>query len=256
MILFKHNDLVFELSTPEYELPVFGFKIGELRLINASIPNTTNFDIIPLSGIINYFTEHNIRICTFRGKEDIKVVRELEKCGFLFVSSYNVVECAKNDFRHINIVSKFNVEVAKESDFDEILAIEKLVKDYSTFSIDPLISDNASSSRNVIRVRSHFSKKNHRIYIVKVDSIIAGFIQFVVDYEKRIAHTLNAAIRPEYQGNNIGKVLFSDSFKAIFSDNCDLITSDYSTQNIGSARLHEKCNFKIIRQDIHLRLFL
>jgi ribosomal protein S18 acetylase RimI-like enzyme len=251
MIFFKKFDLYYQLTTPGYELPVFGHKVGELRLVN----NSENQEYLPFSDLIPYLITNDINICTFRGKEDIGVIRTLESVGFKFVSSYNTVECTKEGFTEIKNSQAYKVTAANIEDFNEILEIEKCVQDYSTFSVDPLIDRKIASERNMIRVKSHFNKTNHRIYIVKIKNRIAGFIQFDVDLGNSKAYTLNAAIHPDFQKMDIGKSLFSYSFKSIFSEGCNIIFSDYSIQNIGSTKLHDLCNFKTIEREIHLRYF-
>lgn len=252
-MIFVENNLKFQLSTPQYELPVFGFPVGELRLLQNS---NINEQILPISEFTNYLKSEKIKLCTFRGREDIKVCRILESIGFIFISTYNVVECYKEEFKEIKNESNYCISLASKEEFDRIIEIEGTVKDYSTFSIDPLISDDKSSKRNILRVKSHFKKDNHRIYVVRIKDTIAGFIQFKVDFVNKRAYTLNAAIHPDFQRMRIGKTLFSDSFKTMFDEGCEVIASDYSTQNIGSAKLHQLCNFKIIDQEIHFRYFL
>jgi ribosomal protein S18 acetylase RimI-like enzyme len=250
-MVFYKNLLNFRLSTPEYELPVFGYRVGELRLIEEAI----NEEAKPISELINYLKSNEIKTCTFRGPEEINAIRLIENIGFRFVSTYNQVECKIEEFKEIKTQTNYETNIADSQEFEEILQIEKLVNDFSTFSIDPLIDSCIASQRNMIRVKSHFKKENHRIYIVKINGKIAGFIQFVLDVSNKIAHTLNAAIHPDYQKANIGKTLFSNSFKAIFNEGCNIITSDYSIQNIGSAKLHTMCNFRIVKQELHFRYF-
>jgi ribosomal protein S18 acetylase RimI-like enzyme len=240
------------LSTPHYELPVFGYKVGELRVIKNTQDTT---DYIPFTEFKGYIKENGIRICTFRGKENIHIIRLLESIGFQFVSTYNVVNCSKEEFAEIKTDGKIKIELANQKDYEKILEIERTVFDASTFSIDPLIEEEIASKRNAIRVKSHFNKPNHRIYISRVDNNIAGFIQFIADIENKKADTLNAGIHPQYQNMKIGKALFSKAFKTLFDEGCEMITSDYSTQNIGSGKLHILCNFRIIHQEIHLRYF-
>jgi GNAT superfamily N-acetyltransferase len=250
-MVFYENRLYFRLTTPEYELPVFGYRVGELRLIEEAI----NGEVNSMSELKNYLTNNEIKICTFRGPEEINAIRLIENIGFRFVSTYNQVECKKEEFKEIKTQTNYEINVADSQEFEEILQIEKLISDFSTFSIDPLIDSNITSQRNMIRVKSHFKKENHRIYVVKINGRIAGFIQFVLDVRNEIAHTLNAAIHPDYQKVNIGKTLFSNSFKAVFNEGCNIITSDYSTQNIGSAKLHTMCNFRTVKQELHFRYF-
>lgn len=252
-MIFFDDFLNFQLLTPDYEVPVFGYKVGELRLLDGVIPDNS---ILPLSEFETYLSDNNIRICTFRGKENIHVIQLLEKIGFKFISTYNIVECERGEFAEIQKDQEYKISIATPDDYDDILEIEKTVQDYSTFSIDHLIDDKIASVRNSIRVKSHFTKPNHRIYVVKVNNVIAGFIQFVVDIKNKRAETLNAAIHPEFQKVKIGKSLFSDAFKTLFKEGCKIITSDYSSQNIGSAKLHKMCKFRIVDQEIHLRYYL
>jgi ribosomal protein S18 acetylase RimI-like enzyme len=250
MTVFKHNNYYFNLSIPVYELPVFGFNVGELRLIE----NIENKSFL-FSDFKAHLKEQEIKICTFRGKENIHIIRLLESIGFKFVSTYNIVECYKKEFAEIETNNKVKICLANTSDFDKTLEIEKTVLDFSTFSIDPLIDGNIASKRNSIRVQSHFAKPNHRIYVSKINNKITGFIQFNVDIKNKKAETLNAGVNPEYQKMEIGKALFSKAFKILFKEGCEIITSDYSTQNIGSGRLHILCNFRIVDQEVHLRYF-
>jgi ribosomal protein S18 acetylase RimI-like enzyme len=252
MTFFKHNNYNFRLSIPEYELPVFGYKVGELRLTE-NIENENK--ILPFSEITVYLKEQEIKICTFRGKENIHIIRLFENAGFKFVSTYNIVKCVKEEFAEIQTSKNVKVCLASIDEYDKILDIERTVLDASTFSIDPLIDKNIASKRNAIRVQSHFNKPNHRIYITRINNDIAGFIQFDVDIKNKKADTLNAGIHPAYQNMKIGKALFSEAFKILFEEGCEIITSDYSTQNIGSRKLHLLCNFRIVNQEIHLRYF-
>ncbi len=253
MSLFKHNDFLFKLTTPDYEIPVFGFKVGELRLVNSLDVDENS---IPFTELTTYLGNMDIKICTFRGEESINVVRLLQDVDFKFVSTYNKVICTKEDFKEIPNTTNFNIDLARELDYEDILEIEKTVLDYSTFSIDSLIEVDKASIRNAIRVKSHFKKKNHRIYVTRKDGKIVGFIQFLVDIDNKKADTLNLGIHPDYQSMGIGKSLFSDTISGIFKEGCELVTSDFSTQNIGSGRLHFLCNFKLEAQEIHLRYYI
>lgn len=252
MTVFKHNNYIFKLDIPEYDLPVFGYKVGELRLTE-NIENENK--ILSFSEITAYLKEQEIKICTFRGDENIHIIRLLENTGFKFVSTYNIVKCYKKEFEEIKTGKNVKICLACKDEFNKILDIERKVSDASTFSIDPLIDKSITSKRNAIRVQSHFNKPNHRIYISKIDNNIIGFIQFDVDIKNKKADTLNAGIHPEYQNMKIGKALFSEAFKLLFQEGCEVITSDYSTQNIGSRKLHLLCNFRIVDQEIHLRYF-
>lgn len=249
---FYEDNLRFKLTTPEYELPVFGYKVGELRLVE-NIDNTT--ELLPFSEFKTYLVENEIKICTFRGKENIHVIRILESIGFKFVSTYCIAECYKDEFKEIKN-TKFKICLANSNDFSEILDIASAVSDYSSFSIDPLINKKLVSKRNSLRTQSIFKKDNHRIYVVKINEHIGGFIQFIVDIKNKRVYTQSAAIHPNFQKMNIGKSLFSETCKAFFQEGFEvIINNSFSTQNLGSSKLHMLCNFKIIDHEIHLRYF-
>jgi ribosomal protein S18 acetylase RimI-like enzyme len=240
------------MTIPDYELPVFGFKVGELRF-SENIED--NVELLPFSGIKDYLKEKEIKICTFRGKENIHIIRLLENIGFKFVSTYNKGSWYKEDFPEIKMNESVEICLATTNDYDKVLDIERTVLDFSTFSVDPLIDEKITSKRNSIRVKSHFSKPNHRIYISKINNNIVGYFQFDVNVKNKKADALNAGIHTDYQKMKIGRALFSGALKILFKEGCEVITSDYSTQNIGSGKLHLLCNFRITDQEIHLRYF-
>ena len=147
------------------------------------------------------------------------------------------------------------IYLAKDNDFEEVLNLEKEVMDFSTFQIDPLIDSEVASQRNVIRVKSYFNNPNHRLYVVRKGEDIIGFLQFVVDFEKGEANCVNGAIAKEYQGLFVGPKLYSYAFKSVFDLGIYKIFGGYSAQNKPVVKLFSACNFRIIGEEIHLRLY-
>lgn len=250
---FNEQELEFELKIPEYEIPVFGYKVGELRLIPKS---SDDIDILPFSGLTQYLADNEIKICTFRGTENIRIIRLLESVGFKFVSTYCIAECKKHEFTELSSSGLLNIQKATPDDYDEILRISSSVSDYSTFAIDPMIDKAIIVKRNAARTKSIFKKPNQCVYFVKIDGVIAGFIQYDIDLENKTAYTQSAAVHPDYQKRKVGESLFSQSIKTLLAEDIELLVNNsFSTQNIGSSKLHMKCNFKIVDHEIHMRYF-
>ena len=254
MKYFHHEKDIFQLTTPEYEVPVFGDQIGELELISTELSEIDIMKTVPLSGLEDYMEQNKILACTFRGKEDINIVRLLCETGFKFVGTYNKFRGSFDEFKEI--VSNSNIEVnrASEEEYEEILTLEERVFDYSTFQIDPLLDPQITAYRNAVRVKSYFNNSLHRAFNIRVNKQLAGFIQFLVDDKRNVAACVNAAVDPGFQGLFIGPKLYSDAFKMIFNSGVKKINGGYSNQNPAVAKIISACHFKIVDQEIHLRI--
>lgn len=254
MTTFYNENWFFELKTPDYEIPVFGGKIAELRLVSHNPNEYTNVEKFPLNNIEDYLIRNKILACTFRGKEDIILIQHLNDLGFKFIATYNAFMGDCNEFNEIKLRTNLKIIKATENDFEGILAVELKVFDYSTFQIDPLFNNQITSLRNILRVKSYFKNPNHITYIAKSDDKVIGFIQFVTNIEKKAAECVNGAIDPEFQGFFVGPKLYSDAFKNIFDSGISRITGGFCTQNIPVSKIFKAFNFKIVDQEIHLRL--
>lgn len=256
MNYFSHKEIIFSLSIPAYEIPVFGYKLGELRLEYNNIVETEIEKIIPLIDIKEFLVKNNIYTCTFRGKEDIKIVRILNELGFKFVGTYMTFCGLRQEFKEIKMKTDMEVGIASENDFEEILGLEENVFDYSTFQIDPLFNPKKTAHRNCVRIKSYFNNPLHKTFIIRIKGKLAGFIQFLVDNEHGVADCVNGAVASGFQGLFIGPKLYSDAFKLVYSFGINKIIGGYSNQNIAVAKLFTACNFKKIDHEIHLRLHI
>ena len=64
-ILFRAGKYYFSINVPDYETPVFGYKVGELR--NENFREGEKFEIVSLKALQQFLKESDIQICTFRG---------------------------------------------------------------------------------------------------------------------------------------------------------------------------------------------
>lgn len=245
---FKEDKLIFHVTTPLYEVPIFGDYMGEMRLIQ-DIPD--GFMPIPLHEISKFFLDEEILACTFRGTENTEVVRRLNGLGFFFVGTYSVVTCVDKEFKPIPNNSDLQVIKAIEADYEAMINIKSKVYDYSTHQLDPLLDPATTSYRNVMRLKSYFTNPNHCAYVGKQDDVVVGYLQFVVNGDT--AFCANGAIHPDYQGLFIGAKVYSDAFSNVFKQGVKIITSGYCNQNIPARKLHQACGFKVKDHEIHLR---
>ena len=252
---YYFNDKRFVLSWPEYEIPVFGAKIGELRLIqNLDSENESTAPKVKLCDIQEHLERQKYLACTYRGKEDISIVRYLTELGFKFVGTYIDSRCEADNFREIKINSPYTIELARDDDYPDILAIEEKIFDYSTFQIDPLFDKKVVARRNVLRVKSYFNHNSHKSFVLRVKGKVAGFLQFIIENENFRAECVNGAIHPAYQGLFIGAKLYSDAFKSIFDMGIKNILGGYCNQNMAVSKLFYTCGFRDVSRNIHLRL--
>ena len=256
MEYFRHENYIFKLTTPKYEVPIFGYNIGELRLIQNIEFKQKEREIVEIKNLDKYIIENEIMICTYRGQEEINIIRLLMELGFIFVGTFNEVYCLKEEFISIDYKKDFGFSIARTNEFDEILNLEGKVFDYSTFQIDPLIDAEIASKRNVSRVESYFNRNGHLIFVVRLKNRIVGFQQFIVDDEKSEATSVNAAIHPNFQNLSLGVVLYSKSFSNIFKNDINIIKAGFSNQNISSSNILYFHNFKLDHQEIHLRKYI
>jgi ribosomal protein S18 acetylase RimI-like enzyme len=254
MTYFEKDGYILGLTMPEYETNIFGGKMSELRAIKNEGQRVSL--ILPLENIESYCRCGNILACTFRGKEDMKLVRYLNNIGFQFVSTFSTISCTKNEFKPIKAISDLKVTVAKEEDHSEILNIESKVFDYSTYQLDDRFPNEITAFRNVVRVTSYFHNPNHCTYVIRHEGKVIGFSQFLIDTVHKTAKAVNAAVDPMYHGMFVGPKLYSDAFKDIFDWGILSITSGCSNQNTAALKIHQACGFRITEQEIHLRLKL
>ncbi|MBT7790862.1 MAG: hypothetical protein HN757_18545, partial [Calditrichaeota bacterium] len=255
MSYFQDNLQIYKLKIPEYETPVFGHKVGELRIVDKDDRVIPAGDIRALKHLESLMFKEDMKFCTFRGDEELNVVRSLQDAGFVFVSSYADVMCNRADFRGLEVVREFGFSQAAREDFTEILDVEYKVFDYSSFQVDPNIDPEKAKQRNCKRVESSFNKSGHVIYCLRVKQKIVGFLQFVLDEKRKEAVCANGAIHPDYQGYSLGAILYSKSFSEVFSLGYEVIKSGYSFQNKAMANIFSSMNFVLSRSEIHLRKY-
>jgi ribosomal protein S18 acetylase RimI-like enzyme len=250
-MIFNKEDWFFELTSPDYETPIFGGKLGELRSIGAD--KVYNSDFLLTEDLCGYLWDNDYLACTFRGAEDIKLIRYLNDIGFLFVGTYGVIHCSSSDFTPLKVRDDLVMAKASEMDYDEMTGIQSRVFDYSTHQLDFLLDSTSTSNRNVLRLKSYFSNPNHIAYIIRNDEgVLLGYMQGVID--GGTVHLTNAAINPDYHGQRVGSTLYSKSFDSLFKSGIDLLTSGYSNQNIPVFKIHRSCGFRVYSHEIHLRI--
>jgi len=247
--LFSKDKWLFNLTTPEYETAIFGYRMGELRLVSSF----ASADLC-LDDIAQYMTDEEMLACTFRGKENIDLVRYLNSIGFLFVGTYSIVTCDTYDFYRVNMRSDLNIIQANRDDYEGMINIKKKVFDYSTHQLDPLFHNDITSHRNVLRLKSYFDNPNHYAYICKYKNKVIGYLQFIVDKEHNTALCTNGAIDPDYHRLFIGVHVYTEAFNNIFEMGIEQITSGYCNQNLPAMKIHRSCGFKLKEHEIHLRL--
>jgi ribosomal protein S18 acetylase RimI-like enzyme len=255
--LFSKDKWLFELTIPEYETAIFGGKMGELRLTTKLPEEFKQYNIDPfdLDGIYAFLLHDKILACTFRGKEEINLVRTLNELGFMFVGTYSNVSCKVDEFTEILLDSDLEIRTAQlDEDFVQMKYIKSRVFDYSTHQLDPKFTNNVTSHRNVLRLSSYFNNPKHLAYVAKSGDRVVGYLQFIIDGKK--AYTVNGAIDPDYQGMFIGGKLYSMAFKKVFYAGVDVITSGYCNQNTPVVKIHQALNFKVTSHEIHLRLHI
>jgi len=240
------SEFPMEVSIPNYEKVNFGCAVAELRLRPKA---EVDDEWMALSSILG---DKDIDVCTFKGREDTRLVQVLNDMGFKFISTFYTLSLDRTDFMettHENIALR--VEEATDADIERVYDIERGVFDYSTYQMDDRLSADKMSERNVRRVASYVGKPNNLIFLIKRDSAILGFIQFL--YDDDIAHAVNGAIVRSLQDQFVGSLMYSGAFKSIFNTGITTITSGVSAQNIRALRIHQACGFKIIDAEIHLR---
>lgn len=251
-IIFKKDNWLFELTIPEYETTTFGGKMSELRLVPKRCLSSPSF---ALDYIDEYLMTNDILACTFRGKEDTRLVQYLNELGFKFIGTFNTMVCKELEFKEIPMQTDLIVMDGQKRDYDAILEIESRVFDYSSYQLDPLFLNEITAYRNVLRVKSYFNNPNHHSYIIKNEKKVIGFLQFLIDDINKIGKCVNGAVDPDYHGMLVGPKLYSDAFKHIFdSFFMNKIISGCSNQNIPVLKIHRACGFRITDHEIHLRL--
>jgi ribosomal protein S18 acetylase RimI-like enzyme len=248
MFILRKDNWFFNLTTPDYEVFNFGYKVGELRLTN---DKSYSWE---MDNIEDYLFSNKIPVCTFRGNEEIDIVRYLNSLGFLFVGTYSEVFCRSRNFNEIKVTNDLKIIKATKENYQEMEKIQSTVFDYSSYQLDSMFSHSVTSKRNVKRLSSYFDNPDHIAYVSIYNNKVIGYLQFIIDGD--IAHCVNGAVDPSFHGLFIGVQLYSQSFKNIFDLGIDKITSDYCNQNIVVAKMHQAFNFKLSHHEIHLRVKL
>ncbi|MDD5220014.1 MAG: hypothetical protein PHV11_05590 [Candidatus Bipolaricaulis sp.] len=248
MVIFKKDIWFFGLSVSEYEVSNFGYNVGELKMAEEKgYPQVMDMDKIK-----DYLISQKILVCTYRGAEDINMVRYLSLLGFLFVGTFSEAYCRKSNFNEIKIKNDLKITKAEKDDYEEMKRIQASVFDYSTYQLDSMFPIRVTSERNVKRLSSYFINPHHISFVSRYDNNIIGFLQFVIDGD--IAHCVNGAVSPGFQKLFVGMQLYSESFRNIFGLGATMITSAYCNQNVSVMRMHQAFNFKVTNHEIHLRL--
>ena len=253
--IFLHSSLAFELTIPEYETANFGYKMSELRFIGKYEDTQPGDYLFLMNNIAEFLSVNNIMACTFRGKEDIKIVQYLNELGFAFIGTFTSMYCLPHEFKQIPINENYKVVMAKESDHPGILALEERVFDYSSYQIDSRFLSDMTAKRNAKRVASYFGNPNQFCFILRDEEMkVIGFIQALcVD---NVIDLVNGALDPAYHGKRIGASLYYGSFLLMFNSGASIINTNFCTQNIPVLKIKKACGFRFKDQEIHLRLKL
>jgi ribosomal protein S18 acetylase RimI-like enzyme len=247
-ISFKHLDWFMELDTPDYETRNFGLVVGELRLANETFGIGNSYD----PNLLDVLLGNKISICTFRGKEDTKLISYLNSLGFKFIGSFYTLKLDKDDFVETSLINpELTVVEATGDDFERMYEIERDVFDYSSYQMDDRLPKDMTADRNVKRVEAYVTKPNHHAFLVKKGDVTLGFIQFL--YDKGVAYAVNGAIDKEHHQQFMGTIMYSGAFRKIFDSGMTTILSGVSVQNVRALKIHQACGFKITDSEIHLR---
>jgi len=252
-MLFKENDWYFKLTVPEYETPIFGGLMGEIRVVSKEeFLDQQYFKYIALK---DYLSNSDLLACTFRGKEDTPLIMYLQSLGFMFVGTFSNVLCTKANFRILSMFDRSHISLATEDDYEHMSNIQARVFDYSTHQLDPRLNTDITSKRNVLRLQSYFNRSGHRVYVYKLRGAVLGYLQFIVG--DGTATCVNGAVDPDYHGMFVGAPLYSYAFNDLFiNEECNSITSAFCNQNKPVSKLHQALGFKIMSHEVHLRLII
>lgn len=255
--IFEKDNRLFQLTVPEYETANFRSKMSELKLLGNIDNIVVDINVIfSLNSLALYMKEENISACTFKGKEDIKIIQLLNDMGFKFIGTFTSMYVTFDGLKKINYNPNYYVILATQADNPQILELESKVFDYSSYQLDDRFPNEITSKRNAKRVESYFNNHNELCFVIKDKSKIIGFIQAIYRSTERI-ELVNGALDPCYHSKGIGKTLYYLTFKWMF----DLlgvvrIDTNFCTQNIPVLKINKELGFQFNDQEIHLRLKL
>jgi ribosomal protein S18 acetylase RimI-like enzyme len=254
--IFEKNGWLFELTVPEYETANFGCKMSELRLLGDIDKIVLDINIIfSIDSLAFYMKEKNIYSSTFKGKENINIIRLLNDIGFKFVGTFTSMYCTFDSLKKTNYNPDYDVVLATKEDYSGILELEAKVFDYSSYQLDDRFLNEITAKRNVKRVESYFNNPKHICYVIKDNDKVIGFIQAISD-AVGIIQLVNGALDPDYHGKRIGKTLYYLTFLNMFMRGGIRIDTNFCTQNIPVLKINQELGFQFSDQEIHLRLKL
>jgi ribosomal protein S18 acetylase RimI-like enzyme len=133
------------------------------------------------------------------------------------------------------------------ADHTEVLDIASHCFSYSRFHLDPFI---ARAQANLIKrewVRNYIlGRRGERVLVAEWDDVPVGFLAVLAaDVKGRSCRVIDLiGVSATRQGRGVGQVLV-DHFTQTYAGKCDLLRVGTQVANTPSARLYERCGFRL-----------
>ncbi len=257
----KNTPIYFSLSTSNWDISHFGFKIG--RLNNPFVHPEAKRNKLKriISSILEYSKANGIIVLIARiNGDNLNLIHELEEVGFRYYENiiWPVVDL---DLRTLN---KSDVRFLNK-DFDDPSDLVKISSNYQYkrghFHCDDkfnkVVVDKLYAKWVITSINN-----NKNICVISKDNRLVGY--FICEIDERLSkysgykygRLQSLALDGNYRGMGLGKTLFEGTLALLKEKGCRYVDSGYATKNHTSSHLHSLFGFSSAYEEVTLHLWL
>ena len=242
----------YQIVRCQYDDILFGKEVYELRE-SEDVSNHFQDEIALIDRL------GQIAFCTFRGSYNQRIIHLLEENEFKFIDDFIFLKIQKKKFSKLFKKNRISIDVItgtpNQETIENINNIQKSVNEFSTFQQDKRLASEITSHRNVIKIKSLFTRENYMVFLVKneEEKRYVAFLQFLIFDDHVIAE--NGAVDPSFQNLFVGAALYSYAFEYIFTymNNIKNICVTFGLNNTRVMNMLLEMGGKIEGREVHLR---
>ena len=139
------------------------------------------------------------------------------------------------------------VREIRPADYPQILDVAEHCFRYSRFHLDPFFAREQANRIKREWVRNYIlGRRGERMFVAESEGIPVGFLAVLAGEVKgRSCRVIDLiGVSASHQGQGLGQELV-DHFRQFYAGKCDLLRVGTQAANIPSARLYERCGFRL-----------
>lgn len=251
----------FAVETSKWDEDHYGFKMGKIinPFLSGEITPPKIKEII--SSIIHNAKNSKIRVLTARVNGDnLALIHAMEDLGFRYYETiiWPVVNLS-SFIPRVNGVTYFDKKIGKVEELAYIAKNYQYQRGH--YHCDCNFDKTAVNEMYAKWVTSAVSS-NKKIAVIKEKKRIIGY--FVCEIDDNLSKATgykygrlqSLAIDGSFQGRGHGKKLFEGTLALLQREGCQYVDSGYASKNHQSERLHVKCKFSGVYEEVTLHRWL